>query len=395
MNVRQHDVIVVGGRCAGAATARLLADRGLDVVVLERASMPSDIHSTHGLARGAVVQLNRWGLLDDVLDTGVPAIRQARFGYLGIEQTRSIKARAGVDMLLAPRRYILDDLLLAAAARAGAEVRTRTRVRDVLRAPDGRVVGVRAIDEVGRPVDLTARWVIGADGRRSTIADLVAAETVAAYRTDVALFSAYVSGSDWPAFEFHVAPSSYAGVFPTNHGQASVWIARPCDQLPELMQGRDRTNAFVRSLDQAAPSVAARVRDGLIDGPVRGSIAVPNFVRRASGPGWALVGDAGYHRDPLTGHGITDAFRDAELLADAISDAISDGTAERSAFDAYETERNRALRDTFELTRQLARFPQPARFVELQMELSAVLEREALDLAARPAPAGRHAVTAA
>jgi flavin-dependent dehydrogenase len=388
MNATHHDVIVVGGRCAGAATARLLADRGLDVIVFERAEMPSDTHSTHGLARGAVVQLNRWGLLDDVLASGAPAVRAATFGYHGVERTRTLKARAGVDLLVAPRRYILDQLLLEAAAGSGAQVRTRSRVTHLLRDTTGRVVGVHVVDAQGHHTDHTARFVVGADGMRSTIAALVDAPVTASFETDVALYYAYVDGDSWPAFEFHVAASSYAGVFPTHFGQACVWVARPGHLLTGLRPGRSRAEAFATELKNVAPSVAERVRRGGIDGPVRGNHAAPNFVRQAAGEGWSLVGDAGYHRDPLTGHGITDAFRDAELLADAIGQAYEGTIDEASALTQYAHLRNAALRDTFELTRQLAGFPEPARFVELQMELSDALEREAIDLATRPAIAG-------
>ena len=129
--------------------------------------------------------------------------------------------------------------------------------------------------------------------------------------------------------------------------------------------------------------------------PVRGVVAPPNYVRDAFGPGWALVGDAGYHRDPITGHGITDAFRDAELLANALDQALRAPEQERQALTNFERGRDDALAETFRLTRELAEFPAPSRFVELQVELSAALDREAQLLASRPAPAGQHAVFSA
>jgi 2-polyprenyl-6-methoxyphenol hydroxylase-like FAD-dependent oxidoreductase len=148
-------------------------------------------------------------------------------------------------------------------------------------------------------------------------------------------------------------------------------------------------------LDQVAPDLGARVREGRITSPVRGCVAPPNHVRRAAGAGWSLVGDAGYHRDPITGHGITDAFRDAELLADALDDALVDPRGEAAALADYHRERDRALAETFRLTEALARFPEPHRFAELQRELAEALEREALWLASRPAPAGRRATNVA
>jgi flavin-dependent dehydrogenase len=132
-----------------------------------------------------------------------------------------------------------------------------------------------------------------------------------------------------------------------------------------------------------------------VSSPVRGCVAPANHVRQAFGPGWSLVGDAGYHRDPITGHGITDAFRDAELLADALGAALADGVPEQEALAGYQEQRDRALADTFALTEALCRFPAPTRFAELQIQLAEVLEREATELASRPAPAGLHAAVAA
>jgi 2-polyprenyl-6-methoxyphenol hydroxylase-like FAD-dependent oxidoreductase len=119
-NRSRHDVVVVGGRVAGSATAMLLARLGHDVVVLDQASFPSDTVSTHSIARSGVVQLRRWGLLDQVLASGAPAIRQVAFNAGGESLTRRIKDKAGVDFLVAPRRHVLDTLLATAAEHAGA-----------------------------------------------------------------------------------------------------------------------------------------------------------------------------------------------------------------------------------------------------------------------------------
>src|SRR5215467_5239799 len=122
-NRSRRDVVVVGGRVAGSATAMLLARLGHDVVVLDQASFPSDTISTHSIARSGVVQLHRWGLLEAVLDSGAPAIRQVTFTVEGQSTTRAIKDKAGVDLLVAPRRYILDTLVAETAAAAGADLR--------------------------------------------------------------------------------------------------------------------------------------------------------------------------------------------------------------------------------------------------------------------------------
>ena len=177
-NRRRHDVVIVGARVAGAATAMLLARLGHDVVVVDQASFPSDTLSTHSIARSGVVQLHRWGLLDEVLDSGAPAIRQVTFNAAGESLCRTIKHKAGVDLVVAPRRYVLDTILASAAERAGAELRSGVTVTGVRRDGSGRVVGVDGRDRGGAPVELDARWVIGADGLRSRVARVVGAAMI-------------------------------------------------------------------------------------------------------------------------------------------------------------------------------------------------------------------------
>lgn len=367
----------------------LLARAGYDVVAVDRAQLPSDTTSTHSLVRGGVVQLSRWGLLDDVLDSGAPPVRSVLFQQYGgaTEPLRlPVKDKAGVDMMLAPRRYVLDGILADAATRAGAALLTGTTVRDVLRDRAGRVTGVLAHGADGTSQQLNARLVIGADGIRSRMAELFEARVRESYEPSGTCLYTYVGGVDWDGFEFHLGHQAFAGVFPTHHGEAAVWLIRPNAQLASVLTaGAGRPEAWLQALRTCAPELAERVLDGTITAPLRGSIGLPNRVRRAAGPGWALVGDAGYHRDPITGHGLTDAFRDAELLADA-ADAVLRGAAdERAAMTAYERQRDEAIRDTFRITRALAAFPPPERFAELQTELSRALDLEARQLAARPA----------
>ncbi|HZD71824.1 MAG TPA: FAD-dependent monooxygenase, partial [Actinomycetes bacterium] len=133
VNRSRHDVVIVGARVAGSATAMLLARLGHDVVVVDQASFPSDTLSTHSIARSGVVQLRRWGLLDEILDSGAPAIRQVTFNAGGASMSRTIKDQAGVDLVVAPRRYVLDTILATAAERAGADLRPGVTVTGVRR----------------------------------------------------------------------------------------------------------------------------------------------------------------------------------------------------------------------------------------------------------------------
>ncbi|TIC87610.1 NAD(P)/FAD-dependent oxidoreductase [Nocardioides sp. GY 10113] len=393
---RHHDVVVVGARCAGAATAMLLARAGYDVALLDRSEPGVDTLSTHALARGGVVQLARWGLLDEVLDTGAPAVRTVRYREYGPDARASapitIKDRAGVDLMLAPRRHRLDPVLAGAAVRAGAALMTRTTVTDVLREPGGRVRGVVVRRPGGDELPLTARLVVGADGVRSRVAQLVGAATGVAHAPTGAMAYTYVRGEEWDGFEFHLAPQAFAGVFPTHGGEACVWLGQPAVAGRALLAaGADRVTAWREALRAAAPDLADVVGRGEVTAPVRGSIGLPNHLRRAVGPGWALVGDAGYHRDPIIGHGITDAFRDAELLAAAAHRALGapgsgdpDGCEVDAGLVAYERDRDSRLAETFRLARALGAFPGVRRFADLQVELSRALESEALELAARP-----------
>src|SRR4029453_4734638 len=226
-NRSRHDAVVVGARVAGSATAMLLARLGHDVGVVDQASFPSDTVSTPSIARSGMVQLRRWSLLDQVLDSGAPAIRQVTFNAAGASISRTIKEKAGVDFLVAPRRYVLDTILATAAEHAGAEVRPGVTVTGLQRDGYGQVAGVQGHDHTGARVEIGARHVIGADGLRSRVAELAGARVDQAGPAGGAAQYAYYAGGRWAGFEFFVAERSFAGVFPTPHGQACIWVCNP------------------------------------------------------------------------------------------------------------------------------------------------------------------------
>ena len=330
--IERHQVVVVGARCAGAATAMLLARAGHDVVLLDRSAFPSDTVSTHGIARGGVVQLSRWGLLDEVHESGAPPVREVLFRF-GEEQTvRRVKDRAGVDHLVAPRRYALD------AAPAGRGPPRRRHPAD-RRHRDRRTTSCRragssastAMGPEGSPwPSRPTSWsppTASAPGWRGGSAP----RRLQSSPSRTGTFYTYVAGvpleTATPAYEFHVARDAFAGVFPTHDGEACVWCRARRRALAALSSaGAGRAEALLSAhRPPRRPPSAHRVRAGRVAAPVRGSVDLPNIVRRpigGPGAGWALVGDAGYHRDPITGHGITDAFRDAELLANALDVAL-------------------------------------------------------------------------
>jgi len=382
-----HDVAIVGARAAGAATALLLARMGYDVVVLERATFPSDTRSTHSIARSGVVQLARWGLLDRVVASGAPPIRQVTFHTDKESISRRVKDRAGVDHLLAPRRYVLDTILAEAAQATGADVRFGVSVTGVSHDGHRRAVGLAGHNRAGDPVEVAARFVIGADGLWSRVARAVEAPIVDARPSHTATAYAYYSGIAWPGNEYFLTEQALAGVFPTHGGEACVWVCTPADTAVAARRPLDApTAAFDELLGRAAPSLAARLRRARRTSPVRGIMRPPNHVRQAVGRGWALVGDAGYHRDPITGHGISDAFRDAELLAVALDRALGGEVDSVAALAAYQRQRDEALRELFDVTCALAAFPPVAEFVGLQRRLSVAIEAESTWLAALPLP---------
>jgi 2-polyprenyl-6-methoxyphenol hydroxylase-like FAD-dependent oxidoreductase len=331
-----YDAIVVGARAAGAATAMLLGRAGRRVLLVDRSEYGADTLSTHALLRSGVLQLHRWGLLDDVRRAGTPPVTATRFHYGDDVIDVAIRPDNGVDALYAPRRTVLDPILVDAARDAGVEVTYKVRVTDVVRDSDGHVHGIRAQTLHGDDAIATAPIVIGADGIHSTIARLVGAQTVHETTTASAFIYGYFDGFQPGAYDWYFRPGVSAGVIPTNDGLANVFVGLPPARFSAEARGGDVDAAFRAVLREAAPDVADRLAGRA---PVARHRSFPGQVghlRRAHGPGWALVGDAGSYKDPLTAHGITAALRDAELLVRSLvttSDAVQFETT-RDAFAA-------------------------------------------------------------
>jgi menaquinone-9 beta-reductase len=345
----RYDAIVVGARAAGAATAMLLARAGLSVLAVDRGRLGDDTLSTHALMRGAVLQLHRWDLLRAIQAAGTPPIRSATFHYGDEEIPVPIKARDGIDALYAPRRTILDPLLVRAATAAGAEVVHGVAAVDLVRDARGRVAGAVLAGADGSPTRVKANVVIGADGIRSPIARLAGAPVERAGRSATAVVYGHFAGLAHDGYHWYYRPGVSAGAIPTNDGRTCVFVALPPTRfLHELPGGVDAL--YRRVLSEAAPEMARAVARAGLDAKLRSFPGTPGFLRRAWGPGWALVGDAGYFKDPLTAHGLTDALRDAELLARAIV-AGTDG-----ALAAYQATRDELSLGLFEVTDRIASF---------------------------------------
>jgi flavin-dependent dehydrogenase len=342
---RDYDVIVVGARCAGAATAMLLAREGCDVLLVDRARAGSDTLSTHGLMRGGVLQLHRWGLLERIEAAGTPPVRRVVFDYPDERVPITIKPSPGVDALYAPRRTVLDPVIADGAREAGAEVRFGVAVSDLLR--DGSAVtGVIGRNDTA-PFRASADLVVGADGIRSTVARLVDAPTTKVGSSDNAFIYGYWENVEAAGYEWFYRPGFATGVVPTNNDHTLIFTAIPPERFHAMASG-DLEGGFRASLAEYAPELLQRVDGGARVERLRGFKGATGYIRRPWGPGWALVGDAAYYKDPITVHGITDALRDAELLARAILDGGNTHLA------GYESERDRVSHTLFDVTDKIA-----------------------------------------
>lgn len=376
-----HDAVIVGARAAGAATAMLLARAGLDVLVVDRSRAGEDTLSTHALMKGAVLQLHRWGLLPRLVAAGTPPLRWTRF-HVGPEPIEvPVRPSHGVDALYAPRRTVLDPLLAGAARAAGAEIRHGTTVTGLLRAASGQVIGVEGRDGAGRSWSAGAPITIGADGMSSSVARWVDAPLQRVGKAAAAAAYGYWAGLGGDGCEWFFRPGASAGVIPTNDGQTCVFVGTtPARFRRELV--REPEAGYRTLLRAAAPELserlaAARPPDRILRFPGR-----VGHLRQAWGPGWALVGDAGSYKDPITAHGLTDALGDAELLARAVVEDRQRGGG-TSALAGYEWTRNLRSGELFTVTDTIASYRWgPTEVGELLRTLSALLADEVRALAA-------------
>ena len=382
MPTHNYDAAVVGARAAGAATACLLARSGLRVLLVDRARYGADTLSTHALMRGGVLQLSRWGLLDEVIAAGTPPVRRTTFRYANTVVPIPIKSSHGVDALYAPRRTVLDPILVDAAVAAGVDVRFGVAVTDVERTGHGTVTGIVGRTRDGQPFRARARIVVGADGIRSTIAERVGAPVERIGTSAAAVTYGYWSGLATDGYEWNFRPDAASGVIPTNDGQVCVFASASPRRI-----GRGGLEPLVRIVAESSPDLASRLAAATPPRALRTFTGQPGHVRRSWGRGWALVGDAGYFKDPLSAHGLTDALRDAELLARGIIAVVVDGAAEEDALAGYQATRDALSAELFDVMDVIAghRWTDDE-IADLLLQLSAAMADEVDTLAALPAP---------
>jgi flavin-dependent dehydrogenase len=345
-----YDVIVVGARCAGSPTAMLLARAGHRVLLVDRAAFPSDTLSTHYIHQSGVAHLMRWGLLERVAAAGAPPVRNytldvGPFALRGAPPPVDTVANA-----YSIRRTVLDHILVEAAANAGVEVREQFPVDEIL-SDDGRVTGIRS-----RGVTERARIVVGADGVGSLVARAVEAPIYNDHGTLTCAYYTYWSGVEMDGVELYPRPGRTIAAAPTNDGHVLTIILWPVAEFRAVRSDVERQ--FLQALE-LAPGLANRIRSASRTERFRGTSRLPNFYRRPHGNGWALVGDAGYHKDPVLALGISDAFRDADLLANAIDAGLSGHFRLEDALGDYQHRRDELSAAGFQNTLEFARLEPP------------------------------------
>jgi flavin-dependent dehydrogenase len=367
-----YDALIIGGRCAGSPTGMLLARKGHKVLIVDRASFPSDTLSTHFIQIPGMARLKRWGLLERLMETGCPPIRGGVLNIEGLPAEAEFPFPDGIPGMVSPRRTVLDKLLADAAVEAGAELREGVFI-DSLIVEDGRVVGAKGHSPEG-PFEERAKVVVGADGRNS----VVARDTGAATKEHVPAlgcgYYAYFSGMPCERAELYLFADRFAVAFPTHDGLTTVAIGYPPAEFANVR--RDPLQHLMESADSIG-DLGTRMRAGELAGKVVGMADVPNYLRTAQGPGWALVGDAAYNKDPSPADGMTDAFRGADLLAEALDDYFSGRKTEEDALSGYDEQHEKAARPLLEQTLTMSSFENdPGTRATAFLELGGLHEQE-------------------
>lgn len=373
----RFDAIIVGARCAGSPAAMLLARKGYRVLLVDKAKFPSDMLSTHVVQPSGCAALERWGLLQRVVDTGCPPIHTFSFDF-GPIQLSGAPGTEDSPNAYCIRRTLLDKILNDGAAEAGVEVREEFSVDEIL-LDEGRVVGIKGHGKGGDTVTEHADVIIGADGRHSLVAKAVDAPR---YHEKPPLQGSYYTYfSNLPVdgcFEIHIRPNYAFAAAPTNDGLTMVVGGWPIAEY-ELQKTNYESN-FMKMLE-SVPEFAERLQVARREERFSGA-ATPNYFRKPYGPGWALVGDAGYQKDPITAQGITDAFLDAERCVNALDESFSGSSSFDDAMAGYQQSRDEHALPMYELTCQLAAMQPPP--PELQQLFGAMLgNQQAMDDFAR------------
>jgi flavin-dependent dehydrogenase len=371
-----YDAIVVGARCGGSPTAMLLARKGYRILLVDKATFPSGTMSTHLAHPPAVAALARWGILDQLEATNCPPITRYSFDFGPVSVAGTPQPTDGADKAYCPRRIVLDAILVEAAVAAGAELREAFTVEEIV-VDDGRVTGIRGHAKGGESVTEHARVVVGADGKNSLVAKAVQPERYNEVERLAVAYYAYWSGLPADGFENYIRAENDRGwaAIPTHDGLTCVVQGWP--QAEFEVNRKDVEGAYLKSFE-LAPEFAERIGAAKRESRFVGTRELPGFFLKPYGPGWALVGDAGYHKHPITAFGITDAFRDAEAVASALDDTFAERRRYDDAMADYQRARDEEALPIYEFTNEFARIEPPP--PEMQQLIGAMQgNQEAMD----------------
>lgn len=348
-----YDVVVIGARVAGAATAMLLGRAGFRVLMIDRAPRGADTTSTHTLLRSGLLQIRRWGLLDRLEETDAPPIRRVTLGFGADLFPIELSDGFGVDALYAPRRNVLDPILTDAAEEAGVEFLDRCRAISLIEDDSGVTRGV-VLGGDKEEFHIRTRMVICADGARSRMAKWVGAAPYKEVGPSNSVHYAYYRDVETEGVYFQFTPGVTAGLIPTNDGLVCVYGGWHQDRESDFRSDPD--SVFNERVRGSHPQLAHALDDGTRVSGFRGTPGLPGFLRPPGGPGWALVGDAGYTKDPVSAHGISNALRDAELCARAVTNTLHGSGEAGVAFAEYRRVRDHLSHSMFAATSELAAY---------------------------------------
>jgi flavin-dependent dehydrogenase len=347
----EYDVLIVGGRAAGASLAQLLARQGRQVLVADRDDFPSDTMSTHFINLAAVGALKRLGVLDDILAAGFRRVTRHRTWI----DDCCFEGPAGPPgtFSLTPRRTVLDSALIEHAVKAGAHFEPRTRVDGLLQ-DGGRVVGATLQTAGGERREVRARVVVGADGRSSRVAEWVGTETYDAVPALRPVYYGYFHGIEPrtdATLEIMFGGDQVGFLFPMRDGEDCVAIELQREDFDDFRS--DHTSAFEARV-RRLPEMARRMQNAHLEDKLIGVKGIDNYFRKPYGPGWALTGDAGYLKDPITGTGIGDAFEQSFMLAEALG-AWFEGADWEATMSAFQQRRDQTMKPMYDLTLDFTR----------------------------------------
>lgn len=357
-----YDAIIIGARPAGSTTARLLANKGYKVLLVDKAKFPSDSLSTHFIWQKGVYYLKKWNLYEKIIDSNCPSLKKMVSDYKDFPLVGCPLPYQDNFEMLGPRRIVLDKILLDAALDAGVTFLDEFSIRELL-FDGGQVVGVQGYDKDDKLHDIKGKIIIGADGRNTLVAQKVNAKKYKEVPGKTFTYFTYFSNMPLEAIEFYHYDNYVIYTFPTNDDRSLLGIFGKIENVQNFK--KNYSDHFFKTL-KTIPNIEARLLKAKQEEKIYGCIDLPNFFRKSYGPGWALVGDAGYCKDPGLGQGITDCFRDAELLSEAIDIGFHQENNMLKSLSNYEKKRDEIVEEIYEFTLQSASITPTGKILQLR-----------------------------